>query len=73
MHLDVLVGSCLCIYYMTFIYRVINLCIFVKYEVQYDAPSYGFKMYCVSIFACHKGHAYMPNTFVCISFGFFFI
>jgi hypothetical protein len=24
----------------------------------------------VSIFACHKCHAYMPNTFMCISFGF---
>jgi len=58
---------------MTFISRVINLCIFVKYEVQYNAYSCGFKMYYVSIFDCHKGHAYMPNTFMSVSFGFFFL
>jgi hypothetical protein len=72
MHLNDLVCSCLCIYYMTFISRVINVCIFIKFVMQYDVFSYGFKMYCVSIFACHKGHAYMPNTFVRVSFGFCF-
>jgi hypothetical protein len=45
-------------------FDVIDLFIFVIYDMQYVAVAYGFKMNWISIFANHKWVAHMLNAFV---------
>jgi hypothetical protein len=68
--LNAFVCSCLHFSKINYIFCVIDLSVFVKYEMQYEATTSGSKINCTLVFASHKGPPCVLYTLVHISLGF---